>query len=86
MPALTDPSFTGRSYAFTEYERGWAPRQWAVRDTRYKLVVRGGSEELYDLIEDPFESNDLLAGSPSDKILAKAKELREQEEVLRAME
>lgn len=84
--AFTDPAFTGRSFAFTEYERGWAPRQWAVRDARYKLVVRGGGEELYDLTEDPFEANDLLEGDPSAEILAKVKELKEQEEVLRAMD
>lgn len=53
----------------------------AVRDVQYKLVLRSlliqgpfgpvlvEQDELYDLVDDPFEANDLLSGPPSPEIL-----------------
>lgn len=45
--------------------RGEQPR-WSLRDTRYKLVYDGklGSSQLYDIVADPGEQQDLAPGSP----------------------
>jgi arylsulfatase A-like enzyme len=37
------------------------PWTWTVRNDRYKLIVAGATEELYDLSVDPREQNNLLA-------------------------
>ena len=37
------------------------PWTWTVRNDRYKLIVAGEAEELYDLSVDPLEQKDLLA-------------------------
>jgi len=58
-----DPQWPGRYY-FTQWHRGDVPepfRACAVVSQRYKLV---NGEELYDLIEDPQEKNDLAEEKP----------------------
>ena len=52
-----------------------------VRDDRYKLVVTSDSQELYDLISDPYEQSDLLLSDASvlhirDRLLAYVESLR----------
>jgi arylsulfatase A-like enzyme len=61
--ALTDASFEGRQFIYTEFAnfRDVEPA-WAVRDARYKLIqYESGRQELFDLRADPFEGTDLLA-------------------------
>ena len=33
---------------------------YAIRNQQYKLINNNGVDELYDLIADPYETNDLL--------------------------
>ncbi len=57
---------------------------WAIRDDRFKLVSADGqTPELFDLEADPFERENLLAGSPSGDAEAKAAELRGAYEEIR---
>jgi arylsulfatase A-like enzyme len=62
MDALTNASFTGRDYVYTEYKDADRGASWAVRDRRYKLLeFEGGRKELYDLSTDPWERANLIA-------------------------
>jgi arylsulfatase A-like enzyme len=60
---LTEATASRREYAYAEiksYDRVDRDDRddWAIRNTRYKLVDRLGSgQELYDLEADPFEQN-----------------------------
>jgi arylsulfatase B len=59
--ALTSASFSGRTHAYIDFRDGTAVAT-ATRDTRYKLVEFGnGSRELFDLTNDPYETQNLLA-------------------------
>ena len=68
--ALDDPGFVGRTHIYTEY-----PGEWAVRDARYKLIVKSGERLLFDLQSDPLETQDLIASSPTPELLAIADSL-----------
>jgi len=70
LPYLEDPALATtlrRPYAYAETfsPNGAGPytsEERAIRDDRYKVVWRDGvAEEFYDLIDDPFEQDDLLA-------------------------
>ena len=53
-----------RGYQFAEmfHPRAHTADGYAIRGARYKLIVRrNGAEELYDLVDDPFESTNLLS-------------------------
>ncbi len=71
VPYLSDPAQSPlRDFAFSEQFTGtlWpSPNQNGyaiVRDERYKLIHRysGGSHELFDLLVDPWEINNLFSG------------------------
>ncbi len=51
---------------------------YAMRNARYKLLRFAGEEELYDLLEDPYEYNNLLSGDPSSDEQAAYHSLNEQ--------
>lgn len=56
-----DPLAPGPDYVQTMWGRG-APYDRAIRDDRYKLIVPGaGDTELYDLLADPSERNNLAS-------------------------
>ncbi len=39
---------------------------WAIRNLNYKLIVNAnGNEEMYDMISDPYEQNNLLLSNLS---------------------
>ncbi|MEO0323677.1 MAG: sulfatase-like hydrolase/transferase [Myxococcota bacterium] len=58
-PALTASGATPRALNYTEFVSA-EETGWAVRDARYKLIVRDdGSEELFDVAADLFERTDL---------------------------
>ena len=46
---------------------------WTIRNERYKLIVNAnGHEEIYDLLSDAYEANDLLSSLlDSEQSLAK---------------
>jgi arylsulfatase A-like enzyme len=52
---------TGRKYSFTELcpNNGTGRKQFAVRDQRFKVLYSGGSWEMYDLENDPWETINL---------------------------
>jgi hypothetical protein len=76
MDALTNPSFAGREYAYSEFRFEDGSTAWTVRNRQYKLIeYSDGRRELYDLSVDPFESNDLLAGGISEEMAAVISEL-----------
>ena len=71
VPCLTDPLAAVRSTVYSEtFGNGPASlpapdHQQAITDGRYKLIRRqqgGVSEEFFDLVLTPFETNDLLPG------------------------
>ena len=51
---------------------------------RYKLLRHEGTEEFYDLIEDPYEHDNLLDGRLAPEEARQHRLLREQVETLRA--
>jgi arylsulfatase A-like enzyme len=58
-PLFTDGSAsTGRDYAFTEVAFG-ATCGYTIRNLQYKLIFTGGAWAIYDLINDPLESDNL---------------------------
>lgn len=68
LPLLSHP---GRAIGFTEKfgPNGNGPYtklQRALRDQRFKLIRRDSVDELYDLLEDPAEEDDLLMGRLTD--------------------
>lgn len=69
-----------RSFLYAEFhdQRGSWRNAWTIRDRRYKLIQFEGSEpRLYDLIDDPFERQDLLGPDPTADDLAIAGSLAE---------
>lgn len=59
-----------RQYQYIEYSKG--NRRWiSLRDKRFKYnyYYGGGLEELFDMVDDPNESVDLLYGEPNSNIL-----------------
>ncbi|MEL6673334.1 MAG: sulfatase-like hydrolase/transferase [Bacteroidota bacterium] len=59
---LSDAHAPTRPYNYAEYQDGGINR--AVRNAQYKLILRDdGSQEMYDLWADSFETADLLLGS-----------------------
>jgi arylsulfatase A-like enzyme len=59
VPLLSDATATtGRTHVFTEL-CGGGFAEYAIRDTRYKLLYDNGSWGLYDLVGDPLEARNL---------------------------
>lgn len=68
LPYLSDPDLDSRRewlYAdyFDDNLAGVETADYAMRNSRYKLLRNKGEEEFYDLVEDPYEHNNLLAGT-----------------------
>lgn len=59
---------------------------FAIRGERFKLVRRSGDDELYDLVADPFERNNLLEGTPTEDARARYMSLASRLEALHASE
>lgn len=77
---LTDRGAPKRSFAYAEYfdsDPFARDHDWAIRDDRYKLIEYGrGERRLFDLMEDPFERRDLLAGEPDAGALSAVEKLQ----------
>ena len=58
--------------------------QYAIRGERYKLLVRNGQEELYDLANDRSEQHDLLTGTLTPQQQAARNALRAEVDALHA--
>jgi hypothetical protein len=57
-----------------------------MRNERYKLLRFDGTEEFYDLQEDPYEHENLLLGELSAEERSEYRSLREQISTLRNSE
>lgn len=74
-PLLNDASATnGRTHSFTETSSGTNNRRYAIKDSRFKLVSNLGQNELYDLVADPLEGNDLYDSAEHAAALASLQE------------
>src|SRR5262249_28415706 len=59
-PLLNDAAATnGRTHSFSEVSSGTSQRQFAVKDSRFKLLNNVGKWELYDLVADSHETTNL---------------------------
>ena len=60
FPLLSDPDVATRPYNYSEVGGVADSIDRAIRNDRYKLITKGnGSQEFYDLSNDPFENDDL---------------------------
>ena len=58
--SLLTESATLRDYQYSEMDNGNTDA-WTIRNNKYKLIVNSnGEEEMYDLINDAYEQNNLL--------------------------
>lgn len=61
--SLLSQSSKIRNYQYAEMNNGNIDA-WAIRNDQYKLIVKAnGNEEMYNLITDPYEQNNLLNGT-----------------------
>lgn len=73
---LTAQGRKNRAFQYIEHQHG-SKRWCALRDARYKFVhYYGGDEELFDLLEDPGETTNLLYGAPDAAVLTRRDTLR----------
>lgn len=70
-PLLSDEAASnGRAHSFTETSTGTSQRRYAIKDKRFKLLSNLGTWELYDLVADPLETQNLIASKPHAAVLA----------------
>ena len=86
-PLLRDPHATpAREFAFADIFSPWRDPSRAIRNATHKLVDIVGTEELYNLVEDPYEHNDLLASDLSAEDLRQYDQLKAKMMALLASE
>lgn len=76
---LTDKKVKERSFQYVEYSKG--NRRWiSIRNKEYKYnyYYGGGREELFDMINDPYETTNLLFKEESREITKVKNELRKK--------
>jgi len=88
LPYLSEPDAESRRewlYAdyFDDNFDGVDAADYAMRNQRYKLIRIKGVEEFYDLTEDPYEHNNLLAGELTASEQAEYRGLQQQLQELR---
>ena len=66
LESPNDDDVSVRNFIYADIERGGFLNQ-AIRNDRYKIIFNSGEPEFYDLLEDPFEKNDLLLGDRTNK-------------------
>jgi len=96
MPYLRDPSLPSiRKWIYADFlftgpkfdtPQALKDRK-AIRNATHKLVLEDGKAELFDMVNDPYENNDLLRGDKrADEVESAYKELLAQLEALLATE
>lgn len=91
MPYLQNPDLASQRdwlYAdvFSGSFQGVADADYAMRNHGYKLLRHQGVEEFYNLIDDPYEHNNLLAGALTANQQAQYQLLKQQIRDLRVSE
>ena len=90
VPYLSDPGRESiRQWVYADAfstELGVRSGAYTMRNDRYKLLVDEGVEHFFDLQEDPYEHNDLLAGDLSEEEQAQLEALRAQIDALHGSE
>lgn len=60
LPLLSDENSESRPYNYLEYDN-FDLNGWTIRDEQYKLITFiDSTQEFYDLLADPLETNDLI--------------------------
>ncbi len=60
---LLSGAATHRAFQYAEMNNG-TDDLWAISDGAYKLIINAnGNQEMYDLVSDPYENDDLLNGT-----------------------
>ncbi|AWW00268.1 sulfatase-like hydrolase/transferase [Arcticibacterium luteifluviistationis] len=68
--ALLTSSSTIRDFQYSEMDDGRTD-SWAIRDKTYKLITNAnGNQEMYNILTDPYEANDILTGTLNSNQLA----------------
>ena len=90
VPYLSDPGRESiREWVYADAfstEFGVRSGAYTMRNGRYKLLVDEGVEHFFDLREDPYEHNDLMAGDLSEEEQAQLEALRAQIDALHGSE
>lgn len=67
-PLLSNATADARKYNYSEVDDEGVDR--AIRNDQYKLIIRDdGSQEVYDLVQDPLEEVDIARGLTADQML-----------------
>ena len=76
--ALLSSPASHRDYQYSEMNNG-VNDLWTISNGDYKLIVNAnGEEELYDLVNDPYEQNDLTLGVLTPEAASGKEELKEE--------
>ncbi len=69
---LSNSNGTKRPYNYTEIDEDSSKSGWAIRNQQYKLInFENGIQEFYDLINDPYELNDLIGALNASQVAIK---------------
>ncbi|WP_068472501.1 sulfatase-like hydrolase/transferase [Saccharicrinis aurantiacus] len=81
-PLFTNEAIALRSYNFSEVDHGDDYR-YTISDGIYKLISNNDKDdELYNLIDDPYETTDLYSSTNSDDIQAKQQLISEADKII----
>lgn len=90
VPYLSDPGRESiRQWVYADSfttDAGVESGAYTMRNQRYKLLVDAGVEHFFDLQDDPYEHNDLMAGELSEAEQAQLDALRAQLDALHGSE
>ena len=76
--ALLSQESSHRAFQYSEKNNG-TDDSWAISNGAYKLIIdANGSEEMYDLVNDPYEQNELLAAGLTPDAESAKMELEEE--------
>jgi len=70
---LSEQNTGYRNFAYTEIQptNNNSESGWAIRNQQYKLInFTNGTQELYDIVNDPFELADLLLSDDQSNIVS----------------
>ena len=79
---LSDSTASKREFVYTERSNNGV--SYAIRNSIYKLIVHeNGNQEFYNLLDDPYEINDLIDTALSSDALSAKSDLEIEANILR---